>query len=331
MSESERLHGEAAIIAEFFAPLSANDPGAAGLTDDCAVLTPAPGTEYVLTTDGLIEGVHFFPGDIPAFKALAVNVSDLIAKGATPERYLLNIALPEPPTRAFMTQLCAGLAEAQAAFGCHLIGGDTDRTPGPFTLTITAIGAVPAGRAVPRSGARKGDIIAVTGSIGDAGLGLALRQKPAQRDTYGLPDRHAEFLIARYERPRPQLATAALVREFAHAAADISDGLAKDLGRLTAASGLGAAVELGNVPLSEAAMVLCETGAASRRDLIASGEDYEVVFTLPPERWRQMEHAAKTRGIRVTAIGHVTETPGVIWRDEHGDEIVLPAEGWDHF
>ncbi len=331
MSESERLQGEAAIIGEFFVPLTANDPGAAGLTDDCAVLTPAPGMEYVVTTDGLIEGVHFLPGDVPAFKALAVNVSDLVAKGATPERYLLNVALPQPPTRAFMTRLSEDLAEAQVAFGCHLIGGDTDRTPGPFTLTITAIGAIPAGQTVRRSSARQGDIVAVTGTIGDAGLGLILRTTPERIKTFGLNSQQVDFLIARYERPRPRLASAALMREFAHAAADVSDGLAKDLGRLAAASGLGAAIELGKAPLSEAARLMCERGGASRRDLIASGEDYEVVFTLASERWPELEGAAKSAGVPVTAIGRMTKAPGVIWHDERGVEIRLPAEGWDHF
>lgn len=331
MGTGERLLREADVIREFFLPLTARDPGAAGLEDDCAVLTPAPDTQYVVTTDSLIEGVHFFAGEVPAFKALAVNVSDLVAKGATPERYLLNIALPGPPDRQMMGRVHAGLAAAQEAFGCHLIGGDTDRTPGPFTLTITAIGAIPSGRTVRRSGAREGDIVAVTGTIGDAGLGLRLRQAPERREALGLTTAEADVLKERFERPRPRLAVAEIVRTFANAAADVSDGLSKDLGHIVSASRCGATVDLAKVPLCDAAQRLSDQGRVSRTDLVASGEDYEVVFTMAPGRWRDMQRMAEDHGVAVSAIGRIVAPAGVVWRDEHGDEITLPTDGWDHF
>jgi thiamine-monophosphate kinase len=331
MGNSERLEGEASIIAEFFAPLTDGDPGAAGLVDDCAVLTLAPATDLVVTTDSLVEGVHFLPGDIPSFKALAVNVSDLIAKGATPERYLLNLALPEPPTRAFMTRLAEGLAEAQRTFGCHLIGGDTDRTPGPFTLTITAIGSLPAGSVVRRTTARPGDIIAVTGTIGDAGLGLALRKDPKRARQAGLSADYAAFLISRFEKPVPRLAAAALVRDFATAAMDVSDGLAKDLARMASASGTGANIQIDKVPLSDGARIMCSQGFVRREDLIASGEDYEVLFTLPTDRWPALQSVASTTGVPVTALGTMTQDDGVSWRDSYGGAMPLTTGGWDHF
>ncbi|MGD9667603.1 MAG: thiamine-phosphate kinase [Hyphomicrobiaceae bacterium] len=330
-SADERIEGEAAIIGEFFAPLTEGDEGAAGLSDDCALLFPKPGTDLVITTDSLIEGVHFFPGDVPAFKALAVNVSDLIAKGALPERYLLTLALPEPPTRAFMSRLAAGLADAQREFGCRLIGGDTDRTPGLLTLTITAIGVLPSGSAVRRNTARVGDLVAVTGTIGDAGLGLALRQDPARAPSAGLTEQHSAALIARYDRPVPNIAVAALVREYATAAMDVSDGLAKDLGRLVAASGAGADVTLEAVPISNAARIMCERRAARRAGLIASGEDYEVLFTVPADRWTELQVAADKCGVLVTQLGVVTQGPGVTWRDACGKPLPIAAEGWDHF
>ncbi len=330
-SADERLEGEAAIIGEFFAPLTEGDKGAAGLTDDCASLSPEPGTDLVITTDSLIEGVHFFPGDVPAFKALAVNVSDLIAKGATPERYLLTLALPGPPTRSFLTRLAAGLADAQRDFGCRLIGGDTDNTPGPFTLTITAIGVLPAGTIVRRSTARLGDIIAVTGTIGDAGLGLVLRQNAARAPFAGLTEQQASELIARYDRPMPRLAAAALVRDYASAAMDVSDGLAKDLARLVAASGAGADVRLDAVPVSHAARTMCERGAVRRENLIASGEDYEVLFTVSADRWPELQAVAEKREVPVTQLGVITEGPGVIWRAADGKPLHLAADGWDHF
>ncbi|HRY06780.1 MAG TPA: thiamine-phosphate kinase [Hyphomicrobiaceae bacterium] len=330
-SADQRLHSEAAIIGEFFAPLCEGDEGAGGLSDDCAVLSPSPGTDLVITTDSLIEGVHFFPGDVPAFKALAVNVSDLIAKGAVPERYLLTIALPEAPTRAFMTRLADGLAQAQRAFSCRLVGGDTDRTPGPFTLTITAIGTLPAGSIVRRNTARPGDIIAVTGTIGDAGLGLALRRDLAGGASAGLARAQVDDLIARFDRPVPRIAAAALVRRYASAAMDISDGLAKDLGRLVAASGIGADVRLDAVPLSKAAHIMCAHGGVRRQDLIASGEDYEVLFTLPSERWAEALALAAECGVPVTQVGVMTQAAGVVWRDDEGKPVRLTTEGWDHF
>lgn len=327
----DRLEGEAAIIGEFLAPLTQGDEGAAGLTDDCASLSPRPGADLVVTTDSLIEGVHFFPGDVPAFKALAVNVSDLIAKGALPERYLLTLALPEPPTRAFMSRLAAGLAQAQREFGCRLIGGDTDRTPGPLTLTITAIGALPSRTIVRRSTARPGDIIAVTGTIGDAGLGLALRQDRACALAAGLSDLQVGELVARFDRPVPRLASALLVREFASAAMDVSDGLAKDLTRLVAASGVGADVSLDAVPLSNTTRAMCERGVARREDLIASGEDYEVLLTLRADKWAGLEAAAREQKIPVTRLGQITQGVGVTWRNAQGRPLQLSAIGWDHF
>lgn len=330
-SADERLQSEAAIIGEFFEPLTGGDRGAAGLTDDCASISPKPGTDLVITTDSLIEGVHFFPGDVPAFKALAVNVSDLIAKGAVPERYLLTLALPEPPTRAFMQRLAAGLAEAQREFGCRLIGGDTDRTPGPFTLTITAIGVLPHGAIVRRGTARPGDIVAVTGTIGDASLGLALRQNPGIATAAKLSAEQAAFLISRFDRPVPRIAAAELVRQFASASMDVSDGLAKDLGRLVSASGAGAEVRLDKIPLSPAARLMCEHGITRRENLIAGGEDYEVLFCLPSEQWTEMSEAASLCGVPVARLGIISEGSGVIWCDGSGQPLRLNTTGWDHF
>lgn len=331
MSADEIVHGEAAIIAEFLAPLTEGDAGAASLTDDCALIAPRPGFDLVVTTDSLIEGVHFFPGDVPAFKALAVNVSDLVAKGAVPERYLLTLALPERPTRTFMTCLAAGLADAQQAFGCHLVGGDTDRTPGPFTLTITAIGAIPSGGIVRRNAARAGDIVVVTGTIGDASLGLSLRKDPSRAVRAGLNANQAAYLVARYDRPVPRLAAGPLVREYAHASMDVSDGLAKDLARLVSASRLGARVSLYDVPLSDAARAMCNKGATTREDLISGGEDYEVLFTVAADRWPMLEASANERGVPIARLGTITEGQGVIWHDGDGKTLPIGRDGWDHF
>lgn len=329
--DDQIVASESAIITEFFAPLTEGNSGAAGLRDDCAVVTPEPGSEFVVTTDSLIEGVHFFPGDMPAFKALAVNVSDLIAKGATPVFYLLNLALPGPPTRGFLKRLTAGLAEAQQAFGCYLIGGDTDRTHGPLTLTITAIGKLPIGSIVRRSGGRPGDILAVTGTIGDAGLGLALRKNEALVNAMRPMEQVCHALLAKFNKPRPNIAVADLVRTYATAAMDISDGLAKDIARMAATSDTGAELRLDAVPVSGAAQAFINEGHANKIELVGSGEDYEVLLAVAPESWKALTDAANARGIDMGRIGTLTEGSAVVWHDSDGQPVEIANPGWDHF
>ena len=252
MSIDEPLQGEEAII-RLLAPLARGAPGALGLEDDCALLTPAPGTQLVLKTDPVAEGVHFLPDDAPediAWKALAVNVSDLAAKAARPLGYLMALSFPEPPAAAWLTRFAAGLQAAQSAFGCHLLGGDTDRRPGPLTISITIIGEVEAGRMVRRATARPGEVLFVSGSLGDAALGLALRKDPALADRWQLAPAEAAYLRERYARPQPRLGLGPALRAHASAAMDISDGLAKDLARMCKASGCAAHVRLSDVPLS---------------------------------------------------------------------------------
>src|SRR5262245_28082139 len=184
----DRLGGEEAIIA-LLAPLTEGDFGAFGLKDDCALLMPEPGTELVLKTDPIAEGVHFLPDDTPediAWKALAVNVSDLAAKGATPIGYLMALSFPGAPSRGWLTAFADGLGQAQGRFGCHLLGGDTDRRPGPLTISITAIGSLPQGQMVRRTTAQSGCTLFVSGTVGDAALGLALAKEPALASAWDL-------------------------------------------------------------------------------------------------------------------------------------------------
>ncbi|MCB1503636.1 MAG: thiamine-phosphate kinase [Hyphomicrobiaceae bacterium] len=331
MSADDIILGEADIIGEFLAPLTAGDAGAFGLLDDCAALVPQPGHELVLTTDSLIEGVHFLSGDIPGFKALAVNVSDLVAKGATPRAYLMNLALPAQPTRGFMARLAAELAEAQSAFGCHLIGGDTDRTPGPFTITITAIGTIPAGRIVRRRGAKAGDAVVVTGTIGDAAMGLRLRTDCALSRHQRIAGAMMDQLIASFDRPKPHIAGVNLVIEFASAAMDISDGLAKDLERLVGVSGVSAAIGLDLVPLSQPAHAMLDAGLATRAQLVAGGEDYQILMTVAPDRIEAMHREAAKADVPVTVIGRIASGAGVTWHGADGAAVKIPETGWDHF
>ncbi|MGD9785148.1 MAG: thiamine-phosphate kinase [Hyphomicrobiaceae bacterium] len=323
--------GEARIIREVFLPLTGGHPAARSLADDCAVLSPPPGHDLVLTTDALIEGVHFLPGDIPAFKALAVNVSDLVAKGAQPHVYLLAVALPGVPDAEFLDALRDGLAEAQELFGCRLVGGDTDRTPARFTLTITAVGLVPSGSAVSRGGARPGDRILVTGTIGDAGLGLLLRQQPALVLETGLTPAQASYLVGCFDKPVPPVNAAPLVRAHATAAMDVSDGLIKDLQRLAQASRVGARVELASVPISQAARQFTSSGRLRTAELLGLGEDYQVLMTVPAKAAQAVADEAAAGGISLTDIGEIVAGDGVQILDVEGTQVSLERIGWDHF
>jgi thiamine-monophosphate kinase len=330
---SDPLHGEEAII-RVLAPLAAGFAGAFALQDDCAVLAPAPGTELVLKTDPVAEGVHFLAGDDPqdiAWKALSVNISDLAAKAARPIAYLMALSFPDAPSAAWLGRFAAGLAEAQARFGCHLIGGDTDRRPGPLTIAITAIGEVPQGRIVRRGTARAGDAVFVSGTLGDAALGLALRKDPTLATAWGLTSAETEWLRRRYARPEPRLALATPLRDHASACMDISDGLAKDLGRMCAASGCAGRVRFVDVPLSAPAAKALSADASLAQRIIAGGDDYEVLAAIPTDKALQFKAAAEKAGVDVTQIGETASGQGILIEDLDGRPLGLGRTGWDHF
>jgi thiamine-monophosphate kinase len=332
---TEKPSSEEAIIGEFWAPLAAGFPGAFGLRDDCAAITPEPGSDLVVTTDAVIAGVHFFPGEDAgaiAWKALAVNVSDLVAKGATPLAYVMSLALPQAPQRAWLAVFAEGLRRAQEAFGCSLIGGDTDRTPGPLSVSITAFGTVPTGRMVRRSTAKLGDAIYVSGTIGDAALGLALRRDPELARRCGLDVAARAHLDARYRQPRPPIALRAALLAHANAAMDISDGLVKDFDRLCRASGSGGEIDATAVPLSLAARTVVAAGGATLADLITGGEDYEVLAAIAPQHVEKFEQAAAAAGPPVARIGFIADgARGVRVRDGSGRAMAFTKTGWDHF
>jgi len=331
--EGEQLHGEEAII-RLLAPLAEGCAGAFGLKDDCAVLTPEPGTEFVLKTDPIAEGVHFLPDDAPedvAWKALAVNVSDLAAKAARPVAYLMALSFPQAPTRGWLSRFAGGLREAQERFGCHLIGGDTDRRPGPITITITVIGSVAQGRMVRRGTARPGDRVFVSGTLGDAALGLALRNDPLLGAAWGLAEAEAEHLRRRYRRPEPRLPLAAALGAHASAAMDISDGLAKDLARLSAASGCSARVRQAALPLSGAAAKAVAADPALADRIFAGGDDYEILATVSAANAQAFTSAAAKAGVAATDIGATAAGSGIVIEGPDGQPLTLDRSGWDHF
>ena len=322
--------GEDDLIARYFRPL-ATDPGAFGLVDDAALLKSS-GDDLVVTTDAIVEGVHFLPDDPPgtiARKALRVNLSDLAAKGAAAAGFVLTLALREAKD-GWLAPFARALGEDASAFGCPVLGGDTVSTPGPLMISITAFGRVPPGKMVRRAGARPGDRVAVTGTVGDAALGLrVLKGKIAGE---GLDTSAREFLIQRYRVPQPRSALALAIRDHANAAMDVSDGLAGDLAKLCAASGVSAAIDLAAVPLSAAARVLVANRNADIETVVSGGDDYEVLCTVPENRWDSFAAAARHANVDITSIGKVEAgTAAPRFLDATGQPITLKRLSYSHF
>ncbi|MGI9425998.1 MAG: thiamine-phosphate kinase [Hyphomicrobiaceae bacterium] len=331
MAREVRLKGEESIVQGFLRPLAAGWPGAFGLSDDCAAVAPAPDHELIVKTDPIRAGVHFFDdddaGDI-AWKALAVNVSDLAAKAARPLAYTLAMSFPEAPTTGWMRSFAAGLEQAQDAFGCHLVGGDTDRAPGPMTLAVTVFGEERCGRMVQRTTCRAGDDVFVSGTLGDAALGLQVRHDQAPQVLSQEQRRH---VLQRFLRPQPRLGLRAALRAYATAAMDLSDGLAKDLGRMCRAAQFGARIELASIPLSDAVRTACDAKVDSLKEMISSGDDYEILATVDPGSSDQFATLARAGGISVARIGNIRTDPEMILVDESGHKTDWGTLGYDHF
>jgi thiamine-monophosphate kinase len=324
--------GEDSLIARYFKPI-ATDPGAFNLDDDAAALK-VEGGDLVVTTDAIVEGVHYLASDPPgtiARKALRVNLSDLAAKGATPAGFVLTLAL-RTVDDAWLKPFAQALGEDAVSFDCPLLGGDTVSTPGPPMISITAFGQVPRGRMIHRSGAKPGDRVMVTGTIGDAALGLDILKGGAVAAALAGNAAAREMLTGRYRVPQPRNALATTVRDHAHAAMDVSDGLAGDLTKLCAASGVSAAIDAPGIPLSSAAAKLVAQGAASLETLISGGDDYEILCVIPEARFEAFALAAGKAGVAVTSIGTIiagTAAPSFL--DAHGRELVLTRRSFSHF
>jgi thiamine-monophosphate kinase len=320
--------GEFGRIQRFFAPL-ATATGALGLLDDAAVLALEPGERLVLTMDTIVEGVHFLPtdpADLVARKLLRVNLSDLAAMGAKPVGYLSSIALPRRCDDAWVGRFATGLAEDQAAFGISMLGGDSVSTPGPVTLTVTALGIVEAGREIRRSGARPGDLVLVSGTIGDGALGLMA----ANLSLPDLDEGHRAELVDRYRLPRPRLELGRTLAGLAHAMIDVSDGLVADLGHIADVSGVSAVIEAARIPLSAAAGSALALDVGLFERILTGGDDYEILFTAGPESLEEILALGRTLDVPVTLIGHIEAGSGVRVVDRDGARIELSRGGWQH-
>jgi thiamine-monophosphate kinase len=333
MAKSTRPSGEDRMIARYFAPL-ASHPGALRLTDDAAFLTPPDGQDLVVTADALVGGVHFFSDDPPdtiAQKALRVNLSDLAAKGATPAGFLLSLALPKQAGEPWLRGFVRGLARDAKTFGCPLLGGDSVRTPGPVTIAITAFGTLPRGSMMKRSGARAGDIVFVTGTVGDAALGLKLRIDKKATKRWKLAAKAEKHLRSRYLVPEPRNALAESLRAHASAAMDVSDGLIGDFTKLCRVSGVSALIDAEQVPLSAAARAALAADRTMLQTILTGGDDYEIVCTVPPDRTAAFHAAAKAAGIAVAAIGTVVAGKATPAFREGGRKLAFKQSSFSHF
>jgi len=303
-----------------------------GIGDDAALLAVPPGMELATAIDTLVEGVHFLPGTAPAdlgWKALAVNLSDLAAMGATPAWALLALTLPGAMAAeariAFVDGFADGFAALAAPQRLALVGGDTTR--GPLAVSVAVHGFVPPGQALLRSGARPGDAVLVTGTLGDAAAGLQLARHPAHG---AVEPARAAFLAGRLHRPTPRLAAGLALRGRASACVDVSDGLLADLGHLCEASGAGAEIDAALLPRSPALLAAFD-GAAARDFALAGGDDYELCFTVPAAGVADVQADLARLGCGATRIGCIVEGRGVRVRGEDGAWLETPRRGWDHF
>jgi thiamine-monophosphate kinase len=328
-SDDDKLSGEDRLIARYFKPI-ATHPGALGLSDDAAFIKPPPGCDLVLKTDAIIGGVHFFAEDAArdvARKALRVNLSDLAAKGARPIGFLLSLALPKEIGDDWLGGFAQGLRDDAVQFGCPLFGGDTDRTPGPITVSIAMFGSVPEGTMVRRAGAQAGDRVFVSGTIGDAALGLVLRKGAP----WTLSDAQRQHLLSRYLLPQPRNALAEAVRAHASAAMDVSDGLAGDFAKLCRASKVAAEIEVGRVPLSEAAKAVLAAEPALLETALTGGDDFEIVCTVPAGKAASFRAAAQAAKVAVTEIGEIKAGEGARFVGAAGQALAFKRASFSHF
>lgn len=327
------------LINQYFMPLTRDYAGAANLANDVAWLKArSDDVSVIVNQDSLVEGVHFLPDDPldkVARKLLRVNISDIVAKGGVPREYWLALFWPENRDTRLIGEFARGLAQDQAHYGVHLAGGDSVVTPGPLCLSMTMIGDVSSPQGpVSRAGARIGDLLFVTGTIGDAAIGLELLKAPQGAAATRISAPAHEHLTQAYQLPDPPQALAPYLREWSHASIDISDGLLQDAGHIAKQSRVAIVIAAPNVPLSRAAdewIALQPDRNAALLRLISAGDDYQTLFCAPANLAPMIEEVARRLAIRVTQIGEVGEGAEVQLVDERGGVIPVERRGYSHF
>ncbi len=327
MTSQTNKPSEFTLIAKYFAPLAGE--GSFGLADDAAQFTPTKGHSLVVTQDSIAEGVHFFDYDPPATiarKAVRVNLSDLAAKGATPKTISIALGLGSNWTEGWVAEFADGIAADCQEFGITVSGGDTFATNAGTVISVTAIGEVPEGQYTSRLGAKDGDLVFVTGTIGDGGFGLAARQGKLSN----INEDDFAWLIDRYLLPKPRMQAANLIRQYATASMDISDGLIADAEKLGIASRLSMNIKSEKVPVSKAVERLLTDESNFLETVLSGGDDYEILFTIAPEICALVERQAKELPFALTCIGEMRAGQGVRVFDSTGHILEVASKGYDH-
>ncbi len=320
---------EGEIIERYVKPLTQGFEGALGLTDDAALLRIPKGMELIITTDMMREGVHFLSeasAENVAWKLMAANLSDIAAMGGQACWYQLALCLTDRQDEQWISAFTGALRQIQARFGIVLTGGDTIRSKVGLTASVTMHGLVPAGKALKRSGAQQEDLIYVTGTLGDAAIGLAI----AQGRLTSIPDTIAEAALLRYWRPEPRLQAGQALRGIANAAMDISDGILVDCRKLCEASGVRALLHYASFPLSETGNYVQSHHGQEFLCCISAGDDYELLFTVPEEKQGVLHHALSALDTRFTCIGRITTGQGIVLCDAENMPMNLPVSGYEH-
>ena len=330
MNDAKNRPGEFDLIEELFVPLAKSQLGAVGLQDDCAALAVTRGCEALYTVDTLVAGVHFFendPANLIARKLLRVSLSDIAASGGVPKGYMLALSLPDDISYEWLRSFVDGLSKDQEEYEIGLLGGDTTSTSGPLTLSLTAIGEVPKGSAVRRSGAKLGDEIFVTGTIGDAALALNLiSEKGHSYARENCSDLYDRFLL-----PQPRTQIGPLLIGTATACVDISDGLHADLKHICDASNVGADIIQTDIPISPDARALLKNDSRNWQYVFGGGDDYELLFTASPINREKVFEFGKTTGVSISRIGSVVSEQTISVVDAEGRSVPVEMSGWQHF
>jgi len=312
------------LISRYFSPLAGK--AGLGLLDDAACVQPQSGTDLIISKDMLVSGRHFFSDDAPeniGFKALSANVSDLAAKGAKPQCYLLGLSLsPAVTNHEWLSAFAGGLAEAQKHYGIELVGGDTTATDGPLTISITAFGGVKSGQMLKRSGAQVGDDIYVSGTIGDASLALEAIESNKHND---------DCFLERFHRPLARTELGQKLIGIATASVDVSDGLLADIGHICKASQVGAQVYQAEIPLSKAAEARVNKENSLWPRIWAGGDDYEIAFTAKPQDRLKIKAVAQNVGVLITRVGQIGTQKSVELVDCSGELVQVGQQGYQHF
>ncbi len=319
---------EFSFISKLLSPLTFNNKEALGLKDDAAIIPSKPGYDIVITKDMIAEGTHFFKGDDPknlAKKLLRVNISDLAAKGATPYCCFLSIALPKNISEKWLKDFSSSLKEDLNLYGLFLSGGDTIAHNGNLVLSLTALGLIKKNKTILRSGAKEGDLIFVTGNIGDSYLGLQILKGDLQTTK-----KNCELLVSRYHLPQPRIQIGKKLVNIASSAVDISDGLIADLEHICECSEAAAIINLNDIPLSTMARDITKKHPNLLLNIISGGDDYEILFTASQDKFKQIKQLSKSSGIPIIKIGSITKGKNIRLLDDNGKEIEIKNKGYEH-